>query len=306
VRCQPPLKRLRRIVCPGEVRGRCGTVRRCAPHPRRHLQPSSATPTDKEAARAAVFDAMFAKIAAGPLVHDLHRRAYGVEHPEDIEVFSSCTRGTLDRALAALSLPLGGTLVDLGCGLGGPGRWLARASGTRLVGIDFSRVALDAANKAANGYLKPGQYEYRQGTFAATGLPDACADGAVSIDALPMASDRGAALVELCRILRPGARAVLTCTEWHSSEATPYPRLSTRWAPLIAEAGLTMLDSHSDYRVRERLLGLYELWVSHEVELRAELGDTVAEGFLTEARDVSKVLGPGYVSLQITVERSMQ
>jgi hypothetical protein len=41
-------------------------------------------------------------------------------------------------------------LVDLACGRGGPGLWLARAAGAALTGVDFSAVAVaQAAGRAA-------------------------------------------------------------------------------------------------------------------------------------------------------------
>ncbi|WP_354531947.1 class I SAM-dependent methyltransferase [Nakamurella sp. UYEF19] len=40
-------------------------------------------------------------------------------------------------------------LIDLGCGMGGPGQWIARESGAHLVGIDLSQAAVEAATTAA-------------------------------------------------------------------------------------------------------------------------------------------------------------
>ena len=141
----------------------------------------------EETSRAAQYDRIYAVVSRDPLVHDLHRRALGDEYPEGIEVTGNCTRGMLDRALAGLRMPAGGLLADLGCGLGGPGRWLARRSGARLIGFDVSQQAVDAAAAAAREYLGEGRYEYRCGSFCATGLPDESADGVVAIEALLMA-----------------------------------------------------------------------------------------------------------------------
>jgi SAM-dependent methyltransferase len=52
-----------------------------------------------------------------------------------------------------------------------------------------------------------------QGTFAMTGLADAAADGAISVDALQYAPDKRAGLKEAARILRPGGRLVFTAFE---------------------------------------------------------------------------------------------
>jgi ubiquinone/menaquinone biosynthesis C-methylase UbiE len=252
--------------------------------------------------RAAFYDQLFAGLGADSLVHDLHRRALGTDHPEGIDVFSLCTNDTLEQALAQLRMPPGGVLVDLGCGLGGPGRWLARHGGTRLIGIDFSRVALRLAAGYAAGYLGTDRFTYQHGTFAATGLPDACADGAVSIDAFPMAGNHGVALRELRRILRPGARAFLTCGEQARPGDTP-DRIAGQWAALIERAGLVLADAVVDQCARERWLTIYGQWLSHEAELRERLADT-AEELLREAREApGSVLGPGFRALWLTVAK---
>jgi SAM-dependent methyltransferase len=257
--------------------------------------------TEVEAARAAQYDHAYAKVSRDPLVHDLHRQAIGAEYPEGIEVTGACTRGTLERALAELRLPADGLLVDLGCGLGGPGRWLARASGARLVGVDVSQVAVDIAAESAREYLGAGRADYRRGSFLATGLPAGCADGVLAIEALSMASDRPAALAELRRILRPGGRAMFTGAERYGAHE---PAGVFRWAPLIAAAGLDVASRYVDETRSARWLAVCALWLRHEAELRERLGD-LAEEFLLEAREAPAGWDvPGLVGVQFVVERS--
>lgn len=267
---------------------------------------------DAAEARAAEYDRVYAAVARDPLALDLHRRALGAEYPDGIDVTGGCTRGTLERALAGLRLAPGRLLVDLGCGRGGPGRWLARASGARVLGIDISQVAVDAAADAARSYLRPGQYEYRRATFTASGLPDGCADGVVAIEALGMAPDRGRALAEVRRILRPGGRAMITGAERHASgRPGPGPaggggtdaRGAFRWAPLAAAAGLAVVSGYVDTARSERWLAVCALWLEHEAELRDRLGSD-AEDLIRDARDAPAAWGvPGLVGVQLVVER---
>jgi cyclopropane fatty-acyl-phospholipid synthase-like methyltransferase len=98
--------------------------------------------------------------------------------------------GWLGHAVSALRLRRDARLVDLGCGRGGPGLWLARALSVRLTGIDFSAAAVEIAAQRAGDYLAPDRAEFRQGTFERTGLPDRYADGLLSVDALPFSRDR--------------------------------------------------------------------------------------------------------------------
>lgn len=255
-----------------------------------------------EASRAAQYDRAYPAVTRDGFLEDLHRQALGEEYPEGIEVTGSCTRGTLERALAGLRLPENGLLVDLGCGLGGPGRWLARQSGARVIGFDVSQVAVDAAAAAAREYLRAGQYEYRRSSFSATGLPDGSADGVVAIEALAMAADRGAALGEVRRILRPGGRATFTGAERHARDE-PDSDSAFRWAPLAEQAGLHLVASHADHKRGERWLAFCALQLQHEAQLRESLGD-LAEEFILSARKAASVWGvPGLVTAQFIVER---
>jgi SAM-dependent methyltransferase len=244
----------------------------------------------KEAAKQVMFDQMWTRLRSDPLLDELNVQAYGADYPYDVKFFSSCTRTTLDLTLAGLQLTPSSVLIDLGYGLGGPGQWIARESGAQLVGIDLSQAAVDAATTAAASYLQPGQFDYRCGTITATGLPDSSADGLMSIDALAMAADRVAALKEVRRILRPGARAVFTCAEWRGD------------APLIADAGLLLVDEFIDNGKQARQLRLYKLWLEHQTELEQRFGPP-GQSLIEEARMGPGQLTPNYRGLLLTVER---
>ena len=258
--------------------------------------------TEFEQTRADGYDKVFAGLAIDPLVTDLYRQAYGEEHPEGIDVFSGCTRGALARALTALRLKEDDVLADLGCGLGGPGRWLARESRTRLVGVDISRVALAAASEAAGGFLEPDRFDYRQGSFNTTGLADESVDGAVSIDAMHFAEDLAGAMAELRRVLRPGARAYFTFTAWNGAGEPASENRRADWSPLISDAGLTLVEAFADHDKFQRWLDVYALWLSHETELRERLGDA-AQDLIDEAENGIGTMPSDFVGMEYTVER---
>jgi len=97
---------------------------------------------------AAGFDEGFAIAAASRGL----RRVWQLADPDlpvEIEPFSFVSAALLDHVAAALGLSPGQTLVDLGCGRGGPGLWLARQAGAFLVGVDFSAVAIEQASQRA-------------------------------------------------------------------------------------------------------------------------------------------------------------
>jgi SAM-dependent methyltransferase len=222
------------------------------------------------------YDVAHEAVHRSPLMRRLWADAMGDQYPAEVEPFSSCTWWLLGRVVAALRMPPGGLLVDLGCGRGGPGLWLARALAARLTGIDFSPVAVRLATVRAPAFVGTGRAEFRRATLDRTGLPDATADGAVSIDALPFAPDRPAALREVRRILRPGARLATTVRTRKSG--------SSDWPALAADAGLTV-EAATAYRDHDHLWRrLHGSWLAHAEDLRAELGERAAGNFLLEAR----------------------
>lgn len=206
----------------------------------------------------------------------LWSEAMGDQYPAEVEPFSSCTWWLLGQLVAALRLPPGGRLVDLGCGRGGPGLWLARALSAHLVGIDFSPVAVKLAAQRAPEFVGSGHAEFRRAAFDRTGLPDASVDGAVSVDALPFAADRVAALREAQRILVPGGRLAFT--------ARVRPGGRGDWPAMAASVGLQVEGSLVNRDHDEFWRGLHGSWLAHESKLHAELGDRAAGNLILEAR----------------------
>ena len=221
------------------------------------------------------YDAAHEGVHDSPLMRRLWAEAMGEEYPAEVEPFSACSWWLLGRVVAALRLRPGGRLVDLGCGRGGPGLWLARALSARLVGIDFSPVAVRLASSRAADFVPPGRAEFRQATFERTGLPDACADGAVSVDAFPFTPDRVAAFREVRRILVPGGRIALTVL-------TPVEQ-PDRWTTMAESAGLQVEESLVNPHHEEPFRRLFALWKAHEPDLRAELGDRATDNLIREA-----------------------
>jgi len=175
--------------------------------PQDHDDPSHAA--GRPAPTAGDFDRAFTAAAASPGVRRVWELA-GSGLPPHIEPFSFVTAGLLRCVTQALDLSPGQALVDLGCGRGGPGLWLAREAGAWLTGVDFSPVAVSQAAHRAALFGLAGRARFVVGDLARTGLPDDSADAAVSVDAFHFAADPAAAAREVLRVLRPGRRLVLT------------------------------------------------------------------------------------------------
>jgi SAM-dependent methyltransferase len=179
--------------------------------------------------------------------------------PAEVEPFSFVSVDLLATVAAELTVGAGQVLVDLGCGRGGPGLWLAERTGAALIGVDFSAVAIEHATARAAGFGRA-RAEFRVGDLAATGLADQTADAVVSIDALHFAPDLDRAAAEIVRLLRPGGRLVVTTWQPHQPGDPRLPaRLRHDWPTTLARAGLRDVTAHThpDWQALHRRL--YEL-----------------------------------------------
>ncbi|MFI6321090.1 class I SAM-dependent methyltransferase [Nonomuraea sp. NPDC050556] len=236
-------------------------------------------------------DRFHVSYTTGDLQRQLYAEAFGSEYPAEVEPTSSCTWSVLASMVRGLRLGPDEHLVDLGCGRGGPGLWLARAFSARLTGVDLSPKACAMATARAAHFGLGGRASFQVGTFEDTGLADGAADGVISMDALPFSPDRRAALRELHRVLRPGGRAVITCGEL----APDHPKYRS-WRGRLTDAGFTVEGEEERSEEAGLWQRLYALWGRHEAELRAQIGDEATEDLLAEAR----IAGP-----QLPLRRSL-
>lgn len=204
------------------------------------------------------------------------RRVFGDEYPEGVDPYSYISVSELERIAAEIDAGRDETIADLGCGRGGPGLWVAAATGARLIGIDISTNALDAARARAEAMGIRERVEFCEGSFESTGLPTGSVDGVITVDALLFTVDKAAAFRELRRVLRHGGRLVFTSWDYHRQPAGRPPQVEHH-GPLLTAAGFDVLayEETPDWRrrVTETTAGLIE----NVEELAAESGDDVAE-----------------------------
>ncbi|MGL6133204.1 MAG: methyltransferase domain-containing protein [Prochlorococcaceae cyanobacterium] len=108
-------------------------------------------------------------------------------------------------------LPRGARVLDVGCGIGGSARILARDYGLEVLGISISAAQIARARTLTPADL--GHCRFAVMDALALDLPDGSFDGVWSVEASPHMPDKQRYADELLRVLRPGGR--LAVADWN-------------------------------------------------------------------------------------------
>jgi SAM-dependent methyltransferase len=109
-----------------------------------------------------------------------------------------------------LPIASGYHILDIGCGIGGPARYLAKRFGCRVSGVDITAPFVEAANKL-NVLLKmDDQVEVRLGDGQHLPYGDGMFDGGYAQHVTMSVADRHRFFGEAFRVLRPGAFFAIT------------------------------------------------------------------------------------------------
>jgi ubiquinone/menaquinone biosynthesis C-methylase UbiE len=204
------------------------------------------------------------------------RRVFGDEYPVGIDPFSLISRSELERFAVELHVGETGTIADLGCGRGGPGLWVAMATGARLIGVDIAAKAVEAARERARAMGLEGRAQFKQGTFDETALAAGSAEALMSVDALLFAPDKRAALAEFRRLLPKGGRLVFTSWDYHSQPVGRPPQVDDH-RPLLDAVGFDVLAYDETEEWRERVTQTTAGLLENVEALAAETGDSAGE-----------------------------
>lgn len=109
-----------------------------------------------------------------------------------------------------LPVKAGHHILDIGCGLGGPARYMARRFQCKVSGLDITPPFVDAANKLTTLLGMDLQVQVVHGDGQRLPYPDAHFDGAYTQHVTMNVADRPGFFAEAYRVLKPGAFFGLT------------------------------------------------------------------------------------------------
>jgi len=137
-----------------------------------------------------------------------------VEHltPDDlapVDEFHSGGRNATVRLAQLAQIDASQRVLDVGCGIGGPSRYLASKFGCQVTGLDLTPEFVALAGMLAQRTRLADKVTYRQGNALDLPFPDASFDVVWSQNAAMNIADRDRLYGEMHRMLRPGGRLAL-------------------------------------------------------------------------------------------------
>ena len=176
----------------------------------------------------------------------------GYAQPGD-QSFADHQRSLVWRLLGDTAISQDSTVIDIGCGIGGPAEWVVqRYRPRRLIGLEFCRSSVAAAeSRCRESTIRPA---FLQGDAHRLPFADASADVILCLESALHYADKDAFVGECTRVLRPGARLCLgditTRHKWLFTPLAILNRLPSQFNSHI------YLWSPNDYRAAFQRHGL--------------------------------------------------
>lgn len=169
------------------------------------------------------------------------------------------------------------SVLDLCCGVAGPGRMITRELGCSYLGVDLSPSAIEIARERARDL--PCRFELAR----IPPIPHGPFDVVLLLETLLAFRDKHALLHEISRVLRPGGRFAFTAEEGQpltASERARMPDADTVWLTPLGEL-LGFLER----------AGLVVRWQEDWSQSHRAVADSLIDAFSADAEDIAAQIG---------------
>jgi len=181
------------------------------------------------------------------------------------------------------------SVLDLCCGVAGPGRFITRELGCSYLGVDSSRGAIEIARGRARGL------RCRFEVARIPPIPPGPFDVVLLLETLLAFPDKQALFHEISRVLRTGGRFAFTAEAGPpltASERAEMPDADTVW--------LTPLDELLSCLER---VGLVVSWHEDCSQSHRAVADALVDAFSAEAENISAQVGRGALEELLAAHR---
>ena len=229
---------------------------------------------------------------------------------EFVEQESFMTAGEIGALAARAGIGPGVTVLDLCCGVAGPGRFLTRELGCEYLGVDASASAVAIARERA------GDLPCRFATAQVPPLPAGSFDVVLLLETMLAFEGKDALVREIAAALRPGGRLAFTLEEGvqlTTAERAAMPDADTVWltpleaiATSLEQAELVIIwqEDHSTAHLATAR-ALADAYAADAEDIAAQIGDRALDDLLAAHRLWIEWLDEGRVrKLALVTERA--
>ena len=205
-----------------------------------------------------------------PFVDALHRARVAAYPPGEFVEQESFMRASEIRALAdRAGVVAGASVLDLCCGIAGPGRFITRRLGCTYLGVDYSASAIELARRRA------GQLPCRFEVSRIPPIPSGPFDVVLLLETMLAFPEKGPLLKEISGALASGGRFAFTVEEGMpltESERATMPDADTVWLIPLPEM-LSCLER----------AGLVVRWQEDWSRSHGAMADSLLDAFTSDA-----------------------
>jgi SAM-dependent methyltransferase len=213
-----------------------------------------------------------------PFVQALQRARMSAYPPGEFVEQESFMRASEIRALAQRAgIAAGVSVLDLCCGVAGPGRLIAAELQCVYLGVDYSASAIEIARASAAGL--PCRFEVSR----IPPVPPGPFDVVLLLETMLAFPDKNALVEEIAAALATGGRFAFTIEEglpMTGAERASMPDADTVWLTPLAEM-LTYLER----------AGLAVRWQDDVSAAHRTIADALIEAFTADATEIAAQIG---------------
>lgn len=235
-----------------------------------------------------------------------------------IDEFHVGGRAATSHVLGQLGLQPGMCVLDIGCGLGGVTRYLAKEHGSRATGIDLTPEYIEIARELNKRTGLSDRMEMVTGSALDLPFADGSFDAAVTLHVAMNIADRARMYAEAYRVLKPGslfamydvtkgpAEGLRFPVPWAETEATSFVVTPAEMRRLVEAAGFEIV--HEEDR-REVAMAHHRARVAQATTGTAQpaLGMHLLQGptMKQKSQNMVAMLEAGQITITLLVGRKV-